>query len=93
MTHPFDCMLRTNRRCETNLFLAHASMMQSVGSIARQIGPGSGRLRGRRVDLMFTAIAADDMLRTLEVEDPGKALQEEFEAAKRQAPRAHVRPA
>ena len=81
MTHPFDCMLRTNRRCETNLFLAHASMMQSVGSIARQLGPGSGRLRGRRVDLMFAALAADDMLRTLEVENRMELYKEEFEAA------------
>lgn len=86
MTHPFDCMLRTNRRCETNLFLAHASMMQSVGSIARQLGPGSGRLRGRRVDLMFAALAADDMLRTLEVENRMELYKEEFEAAKRKHP-------
>jgi hypothetical protein len=86
MTHPFDNMLRPGRRQETNLFLAHASMMQSVGSIARQLGPGSGRIRGRRVDLMFTAIAADDMLRILEVEDPGKLYKQEFEAAKRKHP-------
>lgn len=83
MAHPFDNMLRSNRQRGTNLFLAHASMMQSVGSIARQLGPGSGRLRGRRVDLMFTALAADDMLRILEVEDPMELYKQEFEAAKR----------
>lgn len=86
MTHPFDNMLRSNRQRGTNLFLAHASMMQSVGSIARQLGPGSGRLRGRRVDLMFTALAADDMLRILEVEDPMELYKQEFEAAKRKHP-------